>query len=55
MLQLMEMGANLEVFSLALQNGPLEEKDLLRRQTPITAERKDWEFKSDELAFHYLE
>lgn len=30
---------NLEVFSLALQNGSLKEEDLLGRQTAITAER----------------
>lgn len=34
-------GTNLEVFSLALQNGSLKEEDLLGRQTPVTAERKE--------------
>lgn len=37
-------GANLEVFSFALQNRSLKEEDLLGRQTPITAERKEQHF-----------
>lgn len=37
-------GTNLEVFSLALQNGSLKEKDLLSRQTSIAAQRKEESF-----------
>lgn len=35
-----ERETNLEVFSLALQNGSLKKKNLLRRQTPVTAQRQ---------------
>lgn len=53
-MEIEDEGTNLEVFSLALQNGSLKEKDLLGRQTAVTIEGTDQHFYHGYLLWYNL-